>query len=107
MTFWEHLDELRARLIKAALAYVAGAVIAWTYRDPILGWLWKPYADAWVARGVPGTPTLNFAAPSDAFMAYLELSMTGGLLIAAPVIFYQLWQFVAPGLYAKEKKIVL
>lgn len=107
MNFWEHLEELRGRLIRSLAAYVAGAVIAWTYRDEILAWLWKPFAESWVAQGIPGEPTLNFAAPSDAFMAYMKLSLIGGLLIAAPVIFYQLWSFVAPGLYGKEKKYVI
>lgn len=107
MSFWEHLEELRGRLIRALAAYVAGAVIAWTYRDEILAWLWKPFAESWVAQGIPGEPTLNFAAPSDAFMAYMKLSLIGGLLIAAPVIFYQIWSFVAPGLYSKEKKYVI
>lgn len=107
MTFWEHLDELRRRLIRAIIAYVIGVTIAWTYRDEILAWLWKPFAESWRAQGIPGEPTLNFAAPSDAFMAYMKLSLMGGLLIAAPVIFYQLWSFIAPGLYKKEKKYVI
>jgi sec-independent protein translocase protein TatC len=107
MTFWEHLEELRRRLIRAVIAYVVGATVAWTYRDPILAWLWKPFSEAWKAQGIPGDPALNFAAPSDAFMAYLKLALIAGVLIAAPVIFYELWSFVAPGLYAKEKKIVL
>lgn len=107
MTFWEHLEELRRRLVRAIIAYVIGVGIAWSYRDEILAWLWKPFAESWKSQGIPGEPSLNFAAPSDAFMAYMKLSLMGGLLIAAPVIFYQLWSFVAPGLYAKEKKYVI
>ena len=107
MSFWEHLDELRSRLAKAAIAYVVGTSVVWAYKDPILAWLWKPFADSWRAEHLPGNPTLNFAAPGDAFLAYFKLSMIGGILVAAPIIFYQLWAFIAPGLYAKEKKIVL
>jgi len=107
MTIWEHLDELRSRVVRALIAYVIGASLAWTFRDEILAWLWKPYAQSWKAQNIPGDPTLNFAAPSDAFKAYLKLSLIGGLMIAAPVIFYQLWAYIAPGLYKKEKKIVL
>jgi sec-independent protein translocase protein TatC len=103
MTIWEHLEELRGRVIRAAIAYVIGATIAWTYRDPILAWLWKPFAESWREQGIKNDPALNFAAPSDAFMAYFKLSMIGGLLISAPVIFYQLWAFIAPGLYKKER----
>ncbi|HMI89007.1 MAG TPA: twin-arginine translocase subunit TatC [Polyangiaceae bacterium] len=107
MTIWEHLDELRSRVIRALIAYVVGASIAWTFRDEILAWMWKPYAESWKAQNIPGDPTLNFAAPSDAFKAYLNLSLIGGVMIAAPVIFYQFWAYIAPGLYKKEKKIVL
>ncbi len=107
MTFWQHLDELRSRLIKALLAYLAGASIAWAYRDPILNWLWTPFAVSWRSENIPGDPTLNFAAPSDAFTAYLRLSLVAGLLFAAPVVFYELWAFIAPGLYKREKRIVL
>jgi sec-independent protein translocase protein TatC len=107
MSFWEHLDELRSRLMKAAIAYIVGTSIVWAYRDPILAWLWKPFADSWRSEHLPDNPSLNFAAPGDAFVAYFKLSMIGGILVAAPVIFYQLWAFIAPGLYAKEKKIAL
>jgi sec-independent protein translocase protein TatC len=107
MTIWEHLDELRSRLVRAIIAYVIGASLAWSYREPILAWLWKPFADSWRDAGVKGDPELNFAAPSDIFKAYFKLSLMGGLLISAPVIFYQLWAYVAPGLYKKEKKIVI
>jgi sec-independent protein translocase protein TatC len=107
MTIWEHLDELRSRVVRCLIAYAIGASAAWTLRDQLLAWLWKPYAESWRAQNIPGDPTLNFAAPSDAFKAYFKLSLMGGLMIAAPIIFYQLWSYIAPGLYKKEKKIVL
>ena len=107
MTIWEHLDELRSRLIKAIIAYLIGASVAWNYREPMLAWLWKPFAESWRAAGVGGEPALNFASPADIFTAYFKLSLIGGLLIAAPVMFYQLWAYVAPGLYKKEKTIVI
>jgi sec-independent protein translocase protein TatC len=107
MTIWEHLDELRSRVIRALIGYVIGAGLAWNFRDEILAWMWKPYAESWRAQNIPGDPTLNFAAPSDAFKAYFKLSLMGGLMISAPIIFYQLWAYIAPGLYKKEKKVVL
>jgi sec-independent protein translocase protein TatC len=107
MTIWEHLDELRSRLIKAIIAYIIGASVAWNYREPILAWLWKPFAESWKAAGVPGEPALNFASPAEIFTAYFKLSLIGGLLIAAPMMFYQLWAYVAPGLYKKEKTVVI
>jgi len=107
MSIWEHLDELRARVIKALLAYIAGCALAWNYRELILAWLWKPFARSWSTQSISGDPALNFAGPSDAFKAYFKLSLTTGLLIAAPVIFLQLWGFIAPGLYKREKKFVI
>jgi sec-independent protein translocase protein TatC len=107
MTIWEHLDELRVRLIKAIIAYLVGASLAWNYREPMLAWLWKPFAESWRANQLSGDPALNFAAPSDIFKAYFKLSLIGGLIVSAPVIFYQIWAYVAPGLYKKEKRIVI
>jgi sec-independent protein translocase protein TatC len=107
MTIWQHLEELRSRLIRGIIGYGIGVLVAWEYRDPILAWLWKPFAQSWREQNIPGEPALNFAAPSDAFKAYFKMSMIAGLLFAAPIIFYQLWSFIAPGLYKKEKKLVI
>jgi sec-independent protein translocase protein TatC len=107
MTFWEHLDELRKRLTWSVLAFIVCCIVAWEFRERMLGMLTKPYVDAWIAQKVPGSPSLHFGAPAAAFMAYLELSLLGGLGLAAPIVFYQLWSFVAPGLYAREKKFVV
>jgi sec-independent protein translocase protein TatC len=107
MTIWEHLGELRSRLTRAALALLAGAVICWTFRERLLAWLAEPYKVAWQQR-FPNTPVeLQTLAPADAFVNYMQLSLVGGVVFAAPMIFYQLWSFVSPGLYAKEKKYVI
>lgn len=107
MSFWEHLEELRGRLMKSVIAFIVGCLAAWEIREPILAFLVKPFADSWVNEKLPGTPSLHFAAPGAAFVAYVKLSMIGGAAIAAPIIFYQLWAFIAPGLYAKEKRYVI
>lgn len=104
MSFWAHLDELRSRLTKAALAYVAAMFAAWAVRDQVLAFLWKPFVTSWKSAGLDGEPQLHFAAPGDAFMAYFKLSMIAGAAIAAPVVFYQVWAFIAPGLYKREKR---
>ena len=107
MTIWEHLGELRARLTRAAIGLLAGAVVCWTYREKLLAWLTIPYAAAWRAR-FPNEPIkLQTLAPADAFVNYMQLSLVGGVVIAAPIIFYQLWAFVSPGLYAREKKYII
>lgn len=107
MTIWEHIGELRNRLTRAAMGLLAGAVVCWTFREKLLAWLTVPYAIAWRQR-FPNEPIkLQTLAPADAFVNYMQLSLVGGVVLAAPVIFYQLWAFVSPGLYAKEKRYII
>ena len=104
MSLWEHLDELRKRLTRAALAVVASMFAAWSIKDQVLKWLWQPFVSTWHEEKVPGEPKLHFGAPSDAFLAYFKLSMIAGVALAAPFVFYQIWAFIAPGLYRREKR---
>lgn len=107
MTIWEHLGELRTRLTRAAAAMVAGAVIAWVYREKLLAWIAQPYRNAWATK-FPNEPLeLQTLAPADVFVNYMQLSLVAGVIFAMPMIFYQLWAFVSPGLYAREKKYVI
>lgn len=111
MTIWEHIGELRRRLTRAAIGMVAGASLCWAYRNVLLDWLMVPYAKAWnehfpeLAKAGQ-KPELQTLAPADAFVNYMQLALVGGVIIAAPVVFYQLWAFVSPGLYAKEKRYI-
>lgn len=107
MTIWDHLTELRKRLVISVVTLVIGAGIGWEFRETLLTFMTKPFVDAWVAEGLSGKPMLHFQTPAAAFFAYFKLSLLGGAAMAAPVIFYQLWAFVAPGLYAKEKKFII
>src|SRR5687767_3959617 len=107
MTIWEHLGELRGRITRAALGLIAGAVVCWTFREKLLAWLTVPYTNAWneafkeaAAKGE--RPELQTLAPADAFVNYMQLALVGGVILSAPIIFYQLWAFISPGLYAKE-----
>jgi sec-independent protein translocase protein TatC len=106
MTIWEHLDELRRRVVRAAIGLGIGFGVCWWQRTLLLAWLVKPYEKAWVARHFPGAPELQTLAPADVFVGYLQLSLVGGLVIAIPVVFYQLWAFISPGLYAREKRLI-
>ena len=107
MTIWEHLGELRNRLMRAALGSLFGTIGCWVYREQLLAWLVKPYAIQWKER-FPNTPLeLQTLAPADAFVNYMQLAIVGGVVIGAPVIFYQLWSFVAPGLYSREKRYIV
>lgn len=107
MTIWDHLTELRKRLVISVVTLVIGAGIGWEFRETLLTFMTQPFVDAWVAEGLSGKPMLHFQTPAAAFFAYFKLSLLGGAAMAAPVIFYQLWAFVAPGLYAKEKKFII
>ncbi|MCA9625593.1 MAG: twin-arginine translocase subunit TatC [Myxococcales bacterium] len=107
MTIWEHLAELRKRLIISIVVLLITGAVAWEFRETLLAFMVKPYVDAWRDNGVPGEPMLHFQTPAAAFLAYFKLSLLGGAVFAAPIIFWQIWAFVAPGLYSREKKWVI
>lgn len=107
MTFWEHLDELRSRLVKMVIAACVGGGVAWYFRSKILGWLLQPFNDAWRKLQLPNEPQLNFPDPAGMFVAYLRLSLIAGVVLAMPILFYQIWAFVAPGLYSREKRFAI
>lgn len=106
MSIWEHLDELRSRLVKAAISVLLTTGVAWTFHVRLLDWAVTPYRRAWDLR-FHKTLVLQTLAPADAFFGYFELSLTAGIVCAIPVIFYQLWAFIAPGLYHKEKRLII
>jgi sec-independent protein translocase protein TatC len=107
MTIWEHLEELRKRVIGAAIGMLLTTIVGWVFRVEILAWLLKPYENAWISRHFPGAPELQTLSPADAFVGYLQLSLVAGVVGAAPIIFYQLWAFISPGLYMKEKRLIV
>ncbi|MEM9615725.1 MAG: twin-arginine translocase subunit TatC [Actinomycetota bacterium] len=105
MTLLGHLSELRTRLIRSVLAIVVGAIIVYIFNEPLFNFLAEPYCDLQVAQGndcefIIRTPTENFSV-------VLTLSGYGGMLLAMPVILYQLGKFVLPGLYPSEKKVLM
>jgi sec-independent protein translocase protein TatC len=104
MSFWEHLEELRSRVVRMALSFAVGAGVAWYFREKLLGWLTQPFVEAWAHTSVGGKASLHFPAPADLFVAYLKLAVLGGVVMALPVMLYQVWAFVAPGLYKRERR---
>jgi len=99
MTFLEHLDELRRRLLYSAYALLAVCVVTFSF--------WKPMYSYAVAYFSANGGHLIFSQPMGGFMFSLKLSALCGVILASPFLFSQLWLFVAPGLYAKEKKVVV
>ncbi len=106
MPFLDHLEELRWRLIKAIGATVAASVVLYFFSDVILKLLVMPFNAAASAQGKDASKQLIFLTPTGGFMIRIKLSLFAGLLVALPVIFHQIWQFVTPGLLQKEKKYV-
>jgi len=99
----DHLAELRTRLIRVALAWVVGSALAWTYKEQIFRLLLAPAVHA---LG-DGARPLQAIAPTEIFFTYLESALLAGFVLALPVIFWQIWAFVAPGLYPSEKNAIV
>lgn len=98
----EHLAELRTRLIRAVMAFIVGIVIAFTMAEPILQFLLEPIEATLRELGDPN-PTMQYTSPQEYLFTLFRISMVFGFALAFPVIGFQLWRFVAPGLYSKEK----
>jgi sec-independent protein translocase protein TatC len=101
----EHLAELRTRLINSLLAFCVAMVAAFTVAGPIFNFLAAPLAELLVAHGQK--PELIYTGLQQGFFTQVRISVFGGFVLAFPVISYQLWRFVAPGLYRQEKKAFL
>jgi sec-independent protein translocase protein TatC len=101
----EHLAELRTRLIYAILAFVVAMIACFAVAGPIFDFLAAPIARLLIANGQE--PQLIFTGLQQGFMTQVRISMFGGFVLAFPVIGYQLWRFVAPGLYRSEKNAFL
>ena len=98
----EHLAELRTRLIRAVMAFIVGIVIAFVVAEPILQFLLEPIEATLRDLGDP-SPTMQYTSPQEYLFTLFRISMVFGFVLAFPVIGFQLWRFVAPGLYSKEK----
>ena len=102
MTLLGHLQELRSRLMKMAVAIFIGAIAVWVFYDPILSFLSEPYCQ--LRADVGEQCTFLATDPLQPFNVKLQLSGYGGIILALPVILYQFGRFVLPGLYKHEKR---
>jgi sec-independent protein translocase protein TatC len=107
MPFLEHLVELRTCLRNSAIAVLATTGIAYAFRKYLFALLARPLIDAWVQAqqevGI-GKPEMVFTSPIEAFMVLFKLSLLVGIFGASPIIFRELWRFIAPGLYERERR---
>ncbi len=102
----EHLAELRNRLMWALTAFVVAMILCFVVAEPILDFLLGPIEDSMRALGDPN-PVMQYTAPQEYFFTLVHISVVGGLALSFPFIGYQLWRFVAPGLYKNEKNAFL
>jgi sec-independent protein translocase protein TatC len=104
MTFFEHLVELRKRIINSLLAVLAGAAIGWFVAPRFVNIITVPIRAALTAHNL--NPQLVYTGPTDYLSLLIKLSIYIGIVLASPVILYQVWLFVAPALYRNEKSAV-
>jgi sec-independent protein translocase protein TatC len=102
MSFLEHLDELRTRIIRSLLAVVVGFVISFAFIERIFRFIMEP-----LQAVLPDGGKLIYTEPAEAFILYMKVAALVGLIIALPALLWQAWSFVAPGLYANEKRLAI
>ena len=99
MSLMEHLDELRKRLIRAVIYLLIGFAVAYAFHERLYGVISHPIDMLHLQ--------LNFTHPTDGLNLYLKTSLVGGAILASPFILYQVWLFIAPGMYSNEKRYVV
>jgi sec-independent protein translocase protein TatC len=102
MPLTAHLEELRTRIIRALLAIVAGGLLAWLVIERLVTFLLAP-----LAALRPDQSLIIGTGVTEAFFTKLKVAVIAGIFLSSPVIFFQVWRFVAPGLYEREKRVAL
>jgi sec-independent protein translocase protein TatC len=102
-----HLAELRTRIVRILITWAIGAALAWNFSEAIFGLLLAPAVEALTATDTANAGrALQAIAPTEIFFTYLKCALLAGFVFALPVIFWQVWAFVAPGLYPSEKNAI-
>ena len=102
MSFLEHLDELRKRIINSCIAIAVCVLLGFGFIDRIFNFVFAP-----TRRALPPGVKLIYTQPGEAFSLYIEIALIIGVILAAPFIMYQVWRFIAPGLYSNEKRFAI
>lgn len=103
MTLGEHLEELRARLILAIAGFIIGVVVCVIFGKYIISFIVSPY---FKIVGKDASSRLIILGPAEGFISYMKIVMIAGLILSSPWVFYQIWMFIAAGLYPHEKRYV-
>ncbi len=99
--FFSHLKELRDRLLVCIVAVAIAFIFTYYFKERLFDFLMQPFL-----KVMPAQSSFIFTGITEAFVTYFKISVVAALFVAAPVILYEFWMFVAPGLYEKEKKYV-
>jgi sec-independent protein translocase protein TatC len=102
MSFLDHLDELRKRLVHIAIYLAVGFMASWWFAKPIYHFLALP-----ITNSLPQGVKLVYTNPTDPFTLYMKVSLLAGVFLTLPLTLFEVWKFIAPGLYRKEKKYVI
>jgi sec-independent protein translocase protein TatC len=104
MGFLDHLEELRKRIVYSIMAVAIGAVVCWTFRERLVDLMQRPIVEVLHKYGLP--EKLVYLNPVDPFNLNLKVAGVVGLFATSPFVLYQVWMFIAPGLYRNEKRYV-
>ena len=108
VSFWDHLDELRARLIRILVAVAVMTVIAFAMKEPLFDIILAPRSSDFLSYRLLGVPPFSLhlinTGLTEQFMVHMRTAVYVGILAASPYIIYELFRFVSPGLYAKERR---
>lgn len=104
MSFGQHLDELRSRLMKAFLWSLLGLAVVFYWHREVMDFVLEPFRS--VMMDLNQDPTLKITAPAQAFFSYVKVSFVVGLICTAPFWIYQIWAFIAAGMYSNERRVV-
>jgi sec-independent protein translocase protein TatC len=105
MSFLEHLEELRRRIIYSIIAMAVGFFACWSYHERIYDIMQRPIMTALKNNGL--AEKLVYLNPTEPFNLYLKVTFLAGLFVASPYVLYQVWMFISPGLYRNERRYVL
>src|SRR6184192_1631379 len=105
MSFLEHLEELRSRIIYSIIAVAVGFFACWGYAERIYSIIQKPLIEVLKRHNLP--EKLVFLSPTEPFNLYLKIGLMAGVFVASPFVLYQVWMFISPGLYRNEKRYVV
>ncbi len=106
MPFLAHLRELRDRVRNAAICFMVAFVVCWYFAKDIFAWLRAPMFNSWDVKKL-GNPEVVYTKLTEPFWVDMSIGMWAGIFVSSPFIFYQLWRFIAPGLYKRERRYTI